>query len=83
MIHNQLTEVMIDRRQLPTRHHDGLTALIPNLCKSVYMKSFVFIGLASWNCLSPEIQLLPTVESFKAHLKRMVDFDEKLPYPES
>lgn len=80
IIHSQHSDALMDSRHLPTRRHDGLIVPIPNRCNSRYMRSFVYIGWTSWNCLPPDVQLLPNIESFKLHIRRMLYLDEKLTY---
>lgn len=71
---------LLDRRNIPTRLHDGMPFSIPSRCSSKYMKSFIYVGKMSWNCLDPETQFLPTIESFSLHIRRMLNQDETSTY---
>lgn len=69
-------EEHLDRREISTRSHDGIPFVIPARCSSKYMNSFAYLSRISWNCLNPEVQLLPTTDAFMAHVRRMLRHDE-------
>lgn len=67
----------LDIRDLPTRLHRGRPFKLPSRSSIQYMKSFIYVGRTLWNQLSPESQMIPTLEQFNAFLKYEIKVREK------
>lgn len=61
-----------DERQLQTRVHDGPIFRPPTRCTSVFMKSFLYHGMITWNQLPITLRRNDNHDIFKLQLKELM-----------
>lgn len=66
----------VDTRSLRTRAHTGLLFKLPAKCTGIFIKSFVYQGMNTWNQLPPGIRRVGSKEEFKKQVKQMIREDE-------
>lgn len=60
----------VDNRGLQTRAHVGTLFRFPSNCTSVFMKSFLYKGMQSWNQLPSDLRNIITLDLFKKLIKQ-------------
>lgn len=69
-----------DNRKLHTRAHAGPMFRIPSRCSHVFMKSFAYQGMLSWNRLPAHVRCTGSYELFKRKIKQMIREQEAAQY---
>ena len=61
---------LIDKRNLPTRHNQGLRFKVPRSLKPIVLRSCFYRAIIRWNMLKPLYTLIDSLADFKIAIKK-------------
>ena len=64
---------LIDKRNLPTRHNQGIRLIVPRSQKPIVLRSCFYRAIMRWNMLKPFYTLIESLADFKIAIKK--DYD--------
>ena len=64
---------LIDNRNLPTRHNQGIRLKVPRSLKPIVLRSCFYRAITRWNMLKPFYTLIESLADFKLAIKK--DYD--------